>query len=56
MNAAIPRSKIETNVNVTKAYYQVLVSNEQIRLLDANIEPVKTTVGSNYCAKQTGIC
>src|ERR1700761_1548396 len=29
------RSKIEANVNVTKAYYQVLVSNEQIKLLDA---------------------
>ncbi|MFI5157600.1 MAG: TolC family protein, partial [Sphingobacteriales bacterium] len=35
------RSKIETNVNVTKAYYQVLVSNEQIKLLDANITQLK---------------
>jgi outer membrane protein TolC len=35
------RSKIETNVNVTKAYYQVLVSNEQIKLLDANIAQLK---------------
>lgn len=31
------RSRIETNVNVTKAYYQALVSNEQIKLLNANI-------------------
>lgn len=38
---AFTRSKIETNVNVTKAYYQVLVSNEQIRLLDANIKQLK---------------
>lgn len=35
------RTKIETNVNVTKAYYQVLVSNEQIHLLDANISQLK---------------
>ncbi|PJJ84858.1 TolC family protein [Mucilaginibacter auburnensis] len=35
------RSKIETNVNVTKAYYQVLVSGEQIKLLDANIAQLK---------------
>ncbi|WP_295672696.1 TolC family protein [uncultured Mucilaginibacter sp.] len=35
------RSRIETNVNVTKAYYQVLVSNEQVKLLDANIKQLK---------------
>ena len=35
------RSKIQINVNVTKAYYQVLVSNEQIRLLDANLNQLK---------------
>jgi outer membrane protein TolC len=35
------RSKIEANVNVTKAYYQVLVSNEQLRLLNANIAQLK---------------
>jgi len=28
-------------VSVTKAYYQVLVSNEQIKLLDANIDQLK---------------
>lgn len=38
----LQRSKIETSVNVTKAYYQALVSNEQIRLLDANIAQLKT--------------
>ncbi len=32
------RSKISTTVAVTKAYYQVLVSNEQLRLLDANLK------------------
>jgi outer membrane protein len=35
------RSKIEANVNVTKSYYQVLVSGEQIKLLDANIVQIK---------------
>ena len=38
---SLVRTKIETNVNVTKAYYQVLVSNEQIKLLDANIAQLK---------------
>jgi outer membrane protein len=39
---SLVRTKIETNVNVTKSYYQVLVSNEQIKLLDANITELKT--------------
>ncbi|MDB5030836.1 TolC family protein [Mucilaginibacter sp.] len=38
---SLVRSKIETNVNVTKAYYQVLVSDEEIKLLDANIAQLK---------------
>jgi outer membrane protein len=38
---SLVRSKIETNVNVTKAYYQVLVSDEQIKLLNANIAQLK---------------
>ena len=38
---SLTRSKIQTSVNVTKAYYQVLVSNEQIKLLDANINQLK---------------
>ena len=37
----LTRSKIEASINVTKAYYQVLVSNEQIKLLDANINQLK---------------
>jgi outer membrane protein len=35
------RSKIETNVSVTKAYYMVLVSNEQVELLNVNIAQLK---------------
>lgn len=38
---SLVRTRIETNVSVTKAYYQVLVSNEQIKLLDANIAQLK---------------
>ncbi len=38
---SLSRTKIEANVNVTKAYYQVLVSDEQIKLLDANIKQLK---------------
>ena len=34
---AYNRSKIETNVAVTKAFYMVLVNDKQIELLDANI-------------------
>ena len=43
-NRSLTRSKIETRVNVTKAYYQVLVSGEQIKLLDANITQLKQTL------------
>ncbi|MHB8208222.1 TolC family protein [Mucilaginibacter sp.] len=35
------RTKIETNVNVTKAYYQVLVNVEQLTLLNADIDQLK---------------
>jgi outer membrane protein len=38
---SLTRTKIQTNVSVSKAYYQVLVSNEQIKLLDANIAQLK---------------
>jgi outer membrane protein TolC len=38
---SLTRTRIETNVSVTKAYYQVLVSDEQIKLLDANIAQLK---------------
>ncbi|MFD2872174.1 TolC family protein [Mucilaginibacter ximonensis] len=41
---SLTRSKIDINVSVTKAYYQVLVSGEQIKLLDANIEQLKQTL------------
>ncbi|RZL36797.1 MAG: TolC family protein, partial [Pedobacter sp.] len=38
------RSRIETTVAVTKAYYSVLVSNEQLALIDANLERLKKSL------------
>jgi outer membrane protein TolC len=35
------RTKIQTEISVTKAYYQVLVNSEQLRLLDANLNQLK---------------
>jgi len=50
----LTRSKIETNVNVTKAYYQVLVSNEQLKLLDANIKQLKQQVNETTQSNKQG--
>lgn len=47
-------SKIDVNVNVTKAYYQVLVSNEQIRLLDANINQLKQQLDQTTAQNKQG--
>jgi outer membrane protein len=49
------RSKIEANVNVTKAYYQVLVSNEQLKLLDANISQLKQQVDQTVAENKQGV-
>lgn len=38
------RTRIETSVAVTKAYYSVLVSNEQLALIDANIERLRKSL------------
>ncbi len=43
-NKNLKRSRIETAIGVTKAYYSVLVSNEQLSLLDANIERLKKSL------------
>ncbi|MGI4022945.1 MAG: TolC family protein [Janthinobacterium lividum] len=48
------RSKIDVNVNITKAYYQVLVSNEQIRLLDANINQLKQQLDQTSAQNKQG--
>ncbi|MFD0939754.1 TolC family protein [Pedobacter boryungensis] len=38
------RTRIETAVAVTKAYYSVLISNEQLTLIDANLERLKKSL------------
>jgi len=43
-NKNLKRSRIETAVAVTKAYYSVLVSNEQLSLLDANLIRLKKSL------------
>lgn len=43
-NKNLKRSRIETAVAVTKAYYSVLVSNEQLSLLDANLVRLKKSL------------
>lgn len=48
------RSKIDARVNVTKAYYQVLVSNEQIKLLDADLAQLKQQVDQTVAQNKQG--
>ncbi|MGV8879190.1 MAG: TolC family protein [Sphingobacteriaceae bacterium] len=48
------RTKIQTNVSVTKAYYQVLVSDEQIGLLDANINQLKQQLRETQAQNKSG--
>ncbi|MBW4889836.1 TolC family protein [Mucilaginibacter sp. HMF5004] len=51
---SLTRSKIEANVNVTKAYYQVLVSGEQVKLLDINIKQLKEQVDQTAASNKQG--
>jgi len=48
------RTKIEANVNVTKAYYQVLVSVEQLKLLQANIDELKQQLDETVARNKQG--
>ena len=48
------RTKIDVNVNVTKAYYQVLVSIEQIKLLLANINQLKQQLDETIARNKQG--
>jgi outer membrane protein len=47
-------TKIDVTTKVTKAYYQVLVSNEQIKLLDANIAQLKQQVDQTTAQNKQG--
>jgi outer membrane protein len=48
------RTRIDANVNVTKAYYQVLVSDEQIKLLDANLAQLKQQLDQTTAQNKQG--
>jgi outer membrane protein len=53
-NFSYTRSKITTNVNVTKAYYQILVSIEQLRLLQEDIDQLKKQVDETVAQNKQG--
>jgi len=48
------RTKIETSVSITKAYYQVLVSVEQIKLLEANVKQLKQQLDETEARNKQG--
>lgn len=50
----LKRSRIETAVAVTKAYYSVLVSNEQLSLLDANMDRLKKSLNDTKALFKNG--
>ncbi|HXD91988.1 MAG TPA: TolC family protein [Bacteroidia bacterium] len=50
----ILRSKVETAQNVSKAYYGVLVNKERIKILDINIDRVKTLKDNATALNQNG--
>ena len=50
----LTRNKIQVSVGVTKAYYQVLVSNEQLRLTDANLKQLKQQYDETVAQNKQG--
>lgn len=50
----IQRSKVETAQNVSKAYYGVLVNRERLKILDLNIDRVKTLKDNTAALNQSG--
>ena len=51
---SLTRTRIDANVNVTKAYYQVLVSVEQLKLLDADISQLKQQFDETVARNKQG--
>lgn len=49
------RSKIEANVGVTKAYYLVLVSAEDLKLTQANIDEIKQQMDETVARNKQGL-
>jgi outer membrane protein TolC len=50
----VDRTKIDASTDVTKAYYTVLVNNERKKLLDANLELVKTLMDNTKVLHKNG--
>jgi len=48
------RTQIEASVAVTKAYYQVLVSDQQVKLLNANINQLKQQLDQTTAQNKQG--
>ncbi|HEY4327679.1 MAG TPA: TolC family protein [Mucilaginibacter sp.] len=48
------RTRIDVNVNVTKAYYQVLVSAEGLKLLEADISQLKQQLDETVARNKQG--
>jgi len=53
-NKNLKRTRIETAVAVTKAYYSVLVSNEQLKLLDANLDRLRKSLSDTEVMFKNG--
>lgn len=53
-NKNLTRTRIETAVAVTKAYYSVLVSNEQLGLIDANLLRLRKTLSDTEAMFKNG--
>ncbi|WP_423147228.1 TolC family protein [Rubrolithibacter danxiaensis] len=51
---AFNRTKIETEIAVTKAYYQVLVNGEQLKLIDANLNQLKKQLNETTALNEQG--
>lgn len=51
---SLTRSKISTAITVTKAYYQVLVTVEQLRILQADIDQLKQQVDETVARNKQG--
>ncbi len=53
-NKNLTRTRIETAVAVTKAYYSVLVSNEQLNLIDANLDRLRKSLSDTEAMFKNG--
>jgi outer membrane protein len=53
-NRSYTRTKIAAAINVTKAYYQVLVAVEQLRILQADIDQLKQQVDETVARNKQG--